>query len=283
MNLKQVFSGLFAAAMMFGATAVAQDVAEEKNEWMPEFSFSAKYASRYLSKGKVVNPESMTIYDASLSLQGFYAGIWIANDQNDYNRESGIDYEPEEIDYYIGYGYTFEEIPVVNSISLDVCYTYFDYPSRAYDHNVPGKREYWTDGQTDEYALSVNFGLMFAPGFKVCWDPEHEIWYGNLNASWDYNFKEEGLEALTFSTSVEAWWGNNNFFSGKDEHDNDIAWTTLCWNTSLDYQVCENVTFGPFATLAWAIDPAYRKSWKDNDNAKSGCNTLWGVKLAFSF
>lgn len=278
MNLKQMFSGLFAAAVMFGASVVAQEA--EKSEWMPEFSFSAKYASRYMSKGLIYNPESMMMYDASMSLNGFYAGVWVAWDQNDWNRDSKIIYDPEEIDYYVGYAYTFEELPVVNSLSLNFCYTYFDYPHRS---------KWKQNGSSyEDYALYANLGVMFNPGIAICYNPKQEKWYGNLNASWGYNFKDEGLEALTFNTGVEAWWGNNVYVYGTDgyeHHDNDLAWVTFCWNVSFDYAICDNVTLSPFATLAWVVDPVCREGWKGqgNPNAASGCNTLWGVKLAFNF
>lgn len=273
MNLKKMFGGLFAAAMLFSVTSFAA----EKGEWIPDISLKAQWASRYLSRGNVVNPESMTFYDFSLSLKGLYAGIWIANDQNDYNRDSRIDYEPEEIDYYIGYGYTFEELPVINSLSLDFCYTYWDYPERS---GWPSVGE-----QQHELALGANLGVFLNPGVKICWDPENEKWYGNFNVSYDYNFKDLGAEIVTLNTGLQLWWGNNAYFFLNDRHDNDIAFTTLCWNTSIDIAICENVTFGPFATLAWALDPAYRESWKGAGNANSadGLNTLWGVQLSLSF
>ena len=192
MNLKKLFGGLLAAAVFAGMTVMAQEA--EKSEWMPEFDFNMKYASRYLSKGKVVNPKKMLFFDASLSLQGFYGGIWIADDWNDYYRESGIVGEPEEIDYYFGYGYTFEELPVIDSLSLDLCVSYYDYPKRT-GWQCKGEQQW-------EYALSLNAGVFLNPGIKLCWDSENEIWYGNFNAGWDYNFKDEGIEALTFNTGL---------------------------------------------------------------------------------
>ncbi|MBP5639804.1 MAG: hypothetical protein J6X55_10020 [Victivallales bacterium] len=284
MNLKKLFGGLLAAAVFAGMTVMAQEA--EKSEWMPEFDFNMKYASRYLSKGKVVNPKKMLFFDASLSLQGFYGGIWIADDWNDYYRESGIVGEPEEIDYYFGYGYTFEELPVIDSLSLDLCVSYYDYPKRT-GWQCKGEQQW-------EYALSLNAGVFLNPGIKLCWDSENEIWYGNFNAGWDYNFKDEGIEALTFNTGLELWWGNSKFFYNGGR---DITFTTLCWNMQLDYAITDNITISPFATLAWALNHNYREAWKDgwfmdedgdlwryaNPNAKKGMNTLYGIKIDFCF
>ena len=308
MNLKKLFGGLLAAALFAGMGVFAQEVAaeSEKSEWMPEFDFNMKYASRYLSKGKVVNPKKMLFFDASLSLQGFYGGVWVADDWNDYNEgahvpgdhKGGVVGEPEEIDYYFGYGYTFEEIPVVDKLKLDFCVSYYDYPRRL-GWQTKGEQQW-------EYALSVNTGLLLEPGFKLCWDSENEIWYGNFNIGWDYNFKDEGSEALTFSTGLELWWGNSKFFSFEKnsgaQSGRDITFTTLCWNLELSYAVTDNITITPFATLAWALNHNYRESWKDgyrikdaddedeggieriaNPNAKKGMNTLYGIKIDFCF
>ncbi len=299
MNLKKLFGGLLAAALFAGMGVFAQEVAAEaeKSEWMPEFDFNMKYASRYLSKGKVVNPKKMLFFDASLSLKGFYGGVWVADDWNDYNRGAGIPGdglggvvgEPEEIDYYFGYGYTFEEIPVVEKLKLDFCVSYYDYPKRL-GWDVVGEQQW-------EYALGVNTGLFLEPGFKLCWDSENEIWYGNFNVAWDYNFKDEGAEGLTFGTGLELWWGNSKFF---DNGGREITFTTLCWNLELSYAVTDNITISPFATLAWALNHNYRESWKDakgwlitddaeyfvripNANAKKGMNTLYGLKIDFCF
>ena len=299
MNLKKLFGGLLAAALFAGTGVFAQEAAggSEKSEWTPDFELKMSYESRYLSKGKVVNPKKMLFFDASVSLQGFYGGVWVANDWNDYNEGAhvpgdgvgGVVGEPEEIDYYFGYGYTFEEIPVVDKLKLDFCVAYYDYPKRL-GWDVVGEQQW-------EYALSVNTGLFLEPGIKICWDSENEAWYGNFNAGWGYNFKDEGCDALDFCTGLELWWGNSKFF---DNGGREITFTTLCWNLEFDYKITDNIKIIPFATLAWALNHNYRESWKDaqgwvitddaeyfvripNPNAKKGVNTLYGIKLDFTF
>lgn len=277
MNLKQLFGGLFAAVMMTGAVAMADEAAAEKEEWIPDISLSAKWASRYLSKGAVVNPDPMMFYDFSVSKFGFYAGVWAAEDMTNYNKHDKIGrYDTEEVDYYIGYSYTFEELPVLESLTIDACYTYYDYPKRS-GWQCVGEQQH-------EYALSLNAGCFLNPGIQICWCSETEKWYGNLNAGWEYNFKDEGVEALTFGTGIEAWWGNN-VFARCPHHDNDLAISTICWGVKLNYAITENISIEPFAQLCWAVDPEIRKRWNADDsaNAKQACNTLWGVKLSFEY
>lgn len=276
---KKLMCGLVAMAMLAGSQVFAQEAADEKDPWIPSLDFSVKYASRYLSKGKVVNPESMLFGDLSVGLQGFYAGVWVANDWNDYNKADGggVAYEPEEIDYYFGYSYDYvwDEEASVKGISLDLCLTYWDYPKRLHWQSV-GEQQW-------EYAFSANLDTLLSPGFSLRWDPENEKWYGDFNVAWDYNFKDFDAEFVTFNTGLNLWWGNHRFYanpgSGKD-----ITFTTLCWDNSFDFAVCDHVTVSIFQEFAWALNHNYRDSWKGYDpNAKRGMNTLWGVKLAFSF
>ena len=294
-----MFGGLLAAALFAGMGVFAQEVVaeEEKSEWMPEFDFNMSYASRYLSKGKVVNPKKMLFFDASLSLQGFYGGVWIANDWNDYNEGAhvpgdglgGVVGEPEEIDYYFGYKHTFEELDVINSLTLNLGVAYYDYPKRL-GWDVVGEQQW-------EYSLGVNVGVPLKPGFKLCWDSENESWYGNFNVGWDYDFKDQGADGLSFETGLELWWGNSKFF---DNRGREITFTTLCWDIKFNYAITENITITPFVTLAWALNHNYRESWKDtqgwvitddaeyfvrfaNPNAKKGMNTLYGITLDFCF
>ena len=142
MNMKNFLKGAFAIAALAGTQVFAQEAAPEMKEekvcgLIPsEVSLTLEYKSRYISDGFVVNPQNMLFgsFDLSWDLtshDGIYVGIWGANDLNRYNADSKVKYEPEEFDYYIGYWYKFTDIPALESLKLDLSYTYWDYMSRS--------------------------------------------------------------------------------------------------------------------------------------------------------
>ena len=275
MNVKQLVGGMFAAAMMTGAV-IAQEA--EKNEWVPSLDLNLTYKSRYTSQGEVLNPKSMLFWDATLSLKGFYVGVWFANDLNDYNRDSKISHEPEEVDYYFGWGHTFKDdaFGALEGISIDLGYTYWDMP----------KRSGWMAGQHDEYHVKANLECLLAPGIEIDWDPRTERWYGNLNVSWSYDFAQssEDLKGLSFDTGCKLYVKNNHKM-GNWHHDNDLHFANLDWTYGFSYAFNEHVKLSVFGEMIFAIDPLERKYWKGeyDPNSKSGVNHVWGSNLNFSF
>ena len=88
--MKKLMFSLFAAMMLIGVQAMAQDATNEKPVWQPSVELSLSYSSRYISDGWVINPESMIFGDINLTWDfkefgGIYIGTWFANDWNDWN------------------------------------------------------------------------------------------------------------------------------------------------------------------------------------------------------
>ena len=310
--MKKLMFSLFAAMMLIGVQAMAQDATNEKPVWMPSISLTFEYASRYMSDGKIVNPESMLFGDISLGWDfkefgGIYVGTWVANDWNDWNEGDKVQYEPEEIDYYIGYYYTLNDVPVVESLTFDLSYAYWDYPKRT-KWPSPGEteRKVVLDISTADFAIGEAF--TWHPGFYVGWDHENDEWQAKPYVKSSYKV----MDKLTFNNSLELFWFNARWMcgGGKGAHHTKVVYDdngeiekvypkgdaykngfyTLVFGADLTYQITENISFGPFAKLAWVLDHDYRETWKDKDNpyyseanSKSGMNTLWGVKLSISF
>lgn len=294
MNMKNFVKSVFAVAALAGAQVFAQEAAPEVKEekicgLIPSsISLTVEYKSRYISDGFVVNPQNMLFGSFDLgwdltSHDGLYIGIWGANDLNRYNADSGVKYEPEEWDYYIGYWYEFGDIPAIESLTLDLSYTYWDYPSRT-GWECKGE-------QQNTIALDITAGCILKPGVTINWDPENEKLYFKLHAKYEYEI--EDVKGLSFSTGLAMFWGNGNYVKCKgvcdvkdgipvSRHDHS-AITTLIWDAALNYKVNDHFTFGPFASLNFAIDHDVRDTWKLNDNSKSGCNTLWGIGGTLSF
>lgn len=292
--MKKLLTSIMAVVALAGIQAFAQEEEQTllgslrestKCNLVPSsISLSFDYKSRYLSDGCVVNPQNMLFgsVDASWDFSdndGLYIGIWGANDLNRYNHDSKVKYEFEEFDYYIGYWYSFgENFP----LTLDLSYTYWDYPSRTQWEGI--------GEQQNTIALDATFDVFLKPGITVSWDPENEKIYGKIHAFFGKTF-EDVCKDLEFGTGLDLFWGNGQYCSAKfidvdgtDDIDKE-TFTTLIWTVKATYAVTDKISFGPFAQLAWALDHECRDSWKTegNANAKSGCNTCWGVSASIKF
>ena len=315
--MKKLLFGIAAAALVGATGLMAQEAApaaSEQNVLIPTIDFNAKalipsvslnlqYASAYMSDGKILNPESMLFGDLSFGWDltansGIYAGIWVANDLNNFNNGydggyAGIQYEPEEIDYYIGAWYTISDLAAIKSLTFDLCYAYWDMPKRAHKKggwNPPGstKMKLTLDTHTGEFKF-VDDKLGITPGIKINNDFENDEWQvvAYTNASYQI------MDKLSANTSLELFWEDARWHVGRANHSNKnghAKWdkkglSTLVWSMDLNYAITENVSFGPFAKFAWCLDYHYREGWRQHGdpNMASGCNTLWGIQLNVAF
>ena len=296
--MKKLMFSLFAAMMLIGVQAMAQDAAaDEKPVWQPSVSLNLSYSSRYMSDGKIINPKSMLFGDINLTWDfkeagGIYIGTWVANDWNDYNKNDRIDYEPEEWDYWIGYYYTLNDVPFVDSLTFDLSYTYWDYPKRT-GWPAPGEteRKVVLDISTGDFAITEDF--TWHPGIYFGWDHENDEWQVKLYAKSTYKISDK----LSFNNSLDLFWFNARWMCGgydgahhpkADAYKNGFY--TLVWSIDLSYAINDYISVGPFAKLSCVLDHDYRETWKDKDNpyyaranSKSGVNNLWGVQLSINF
>ncbi len=302
--MKKLMFSLFAAMMLIGVQAMAQDATNEKPIWQPSVGINLSYGSRYMSDGKIINPESMLFGDINLTWDfkefgGIYLGTWFANDWNDYNNrgdawkvnDSHVQYEPEEWDYWFGYYYTLNDVPVVDSLTFDLSYTYWDYPKRTkWPARGETERKVVLDISTGDFAITEDF--TWHPGIYVGWDHENDEWQVKLYAKSSYKISDK----LSFNNGLDLFWFNGRWMCGgydgvnhakraglMDEYKNGFY--TLVWSTDLSYAINDYISFGPFAKLAWVLDHDYRETWKgpNNPNSADGMNTLWGVQLSINF
>lgn len=285
MNIKKLFCGLAGAAVLLGAQVFAQDATtapgttpalETETSFIPYLSATVEYASRYMSKGEIVNPERVVFNDFYAELFGFYVELWTATDLTDYNEGDRIDYEPEELDYIFGYNYTFEDIPIINSLKVDLNFTYFDYPSRSG----------WDKACTEqEIALKLVTDIPYiAPGFMTAVDYEDDIWWAEFFISNNYTF-DNITEDLALNNKLEMFWGNSRFNGGLHDVGQDTyksAITTIVWSVDLTYNLNKYVSFGPFGQIAWAINHDIREDYKAS-SSNNACNMLWGLRLSAEF
>lgn len=299
--MKKLFTALTAIAALTLAPALQAETESEKNPFIPTISLDLQYANRYISDGFVFTPESMGFANLTLEWDpaeffGFYGSVWCANDFNDCNEgemkgdhEGGVQYEPEEFDYTGGIWFALPGGEFLGNVVIDLSYCYWDMPKRT-GWNVPGYTKMvacadlsLTDTE-DGYQLAE--GFFWKPGFGIDWAFEHDAWQLSPYVKTTWKITAD----LTLTNSAELFWGNGRWICGPlpERYAGDIyknALTTFVLTAKLKYAITENISFGPYGTIAWALDHEIRDAWKyvETQNAKSGCNTLWGLELSFKF
>lgn len=302
--MKKLLMGLIAAVMM-GTNVMAQEAEEESKKpcWLPDVDLTLEYASRYLSDGRVINPKQMIFIDAFANWTitddfGFYGDLWFANDWNDYNKDSGIKNEPEEIDWSIGVWYHVGGISGIGGLNFDLSHSRWFYPERT-GWNCPGETKYVLalDISTDDIKITDKFS--WKPGICTRLDYENDEWNTDIYAktSWEI------VDKLTLDNKAQIFWGNSKWNAGSngryvsiEDEDGEVLgyaknpiyknmFTTFVLSADLTYQLTDHFSVAAFGKLAYALNHTFRDSWKGegNPNHASGCNDLWGVRLGVSF
>ena len=262
---------LAAVLALSGTAAFAQQGLELSgggNEWRPQVDFTLDWSSRYIDLGEVLNPDPVGQADLCLSLKGFYVGVWTCVDFTDVN---GYHNEPEEWNYYLGYEYTFTDVPGVESLTIDLGWTYCDCPRDA-------------SSDSQEFHLGIQLeDVLLAPTVVVTWDYEDDIWWVEAGVSHEMPL-EFISEKLLFGTALDLVWGNTRWNGGFDKGDDAYknALATAALTTELTYQLTENISFGPYMIVAWALDHDIREKFRD-DSINNACNFVWGIKLNMEF
>ena len=273
--MKKLFS-LMMVLTMAGICAYAQDAAKTESSVVPEekewsVSLSLTYANKYMTDGIVWTDGDMLFPDLTVSYKGFFVELWGAMDLNGQNDQN---FNPnhgnfgnvkkgnfEEIDFIFGYDYTFEYLDVINSLSIHAQWVYYKYPQRfgAWFGNTFYRQ---SDGTTQKVSVDFTTGLFLNPGLNIDWTYEQPGWCGGL--LFDFHVSHSLplatiTEKLTFDNRADLLAGNRYaLVSGRK----GIA--SFIWTPALNYQCCDNVSFGPFAKLIWHLDNCVREAAEDD-------------------
>ncbi|GEM_PF-3054490 len=308
--MKKLTALLMMFAMVASMSIFAQEVAapetapevepeSEKCALIPSVALSLDVKSKYMCDGEVVNPDGMLFLDAFAAWDcGLYIDLWTAIDLNGYN--NGTDYDdgnfkndrrnrPEEIDYVIGYAYTFEDLLPFSPLTFDVAYKYFQYPRAKFrsDEQVDTtvKLNNLLDKEGDAW-LSTSFTWRYRTNR---FDNESSN-YSWIDVTYGYNFTEKfsaflsnkvfymckskvrdaGLDYNDYGKGYKKYCGNRDCFSSLE--------STL----EADYAITKNFSVRAYVDCGWALDNEVRQAWQDRDHANS-FNVRYGAGCTYAF
>ena len=211
-----------------------------------------------MSEGVVGNPRSIGEMCLEMEWQGFFAGtetLYNFTDDNGYNNDIA------EWKYYLGYSYTFEDIPAVGAITLSGAWTYTDV-SRA------------SEDDTQELELGICLDELFlAPEVVATWDYENDTWW--LMAS--LNHSCEITEKLTWDTTLAIHWGDNKW-TGYDR----AGLTTAVLATGPSYALTPNINLNAAITCGQAVNSKMRQLLRQ-DEFNNASNIAFSLGMEFCF
>ena len=284
----------FLALLALVGVAFAQEVAEESNfNWKPDLALTLDWQSRYVSKGKVVNPDPIASVNVNVSLKGFYLNFWAPFDMTGYNNAVNLGngvkvpytndrrYRAEEVDYQIGYAYTIDadNLGGLSDLTIDFSWNYWQYPRQNFNwdgshyHDEPLALVVSLDNVLDK---DSDFSLGF--GTEACYDLKNYLWWGKVYGDLGYAVNEQ----ISVGLKNTWYWGGESFnkANGQGRHD---AVNAAELKLYASYALTENISLGAYFAGAWALNPTTREAWDAScpDNRRQ--NFWGGVSIDFCF
>ena len=277
--------------------APKQITTEEDSSFVPEISVELDWRTKYVSKGKIINPDHNIAIDVRLDLAGFYAEIWSPIDmtsQNDgykplkyaYHGSGYMNkrkFRAEEIDYSIGYAYKFDADTLggFSPLTIDFNYTYYQYPR----YREFGENRYFSHFHEVPLTLTVKLNdvltsikdkddpVSLAVGGQWYYDIENYWWYGNFFADLGYDIDEN----LSVGLKNTWYWADRDYCG----HGTNTL-TTIELKPSISYKITKEITVGAYVAGAYFASRKVRKDMRESESQHE--STWWGgITFGFSF
>lgn len=273
-SLAFLFTGL-----LYGQNKATPAMLEEESR--PSLSLTLDWASKYVYNGQVFNNQAVMLGDLCLEFQGLYVGTWGAYNLTHFQSRNGFVGEEkgfydserkwrfEEVNYYVGYYYTFDDVAGLGPMTVDFSWTYFHYPTV-------------TECNSADLQLSASLDELYKT--------DRQCVSSKITASHDYKLEETwvclgGAYAVALDDDAkfelvlngDVYWGDTkymrNWFA---TNGNGLSFATV--GVSLNVNVCEHFVITPYVNAACALDGRVR-DWtrKDDEYGRiNGRRNYWG-------
>ncbi|MBQ7721498.1 MAG: hypothetical protein IJT64_01165 [Kiritimatiellae bacterium] len=263
----------FCAAAAIGTTAFAETEP-------PEIAVGLDYCSKQVTRGLIDNEEGIVTASASIGWQGFSFEIDGIFNATDIAKEEGYDaWDNTEVDYILGYGYTFgaDDYGLPTDIELALDYTY------EWDNG--GKYE---DNDHIQY-IHASIGLpevFLSPTLAGEWelDDVHGQYY-SLELSHGFDLiAGEGEDAdpvLALNLSLVQGLADKKY-NGDDLEKDFWAFRDTTLTATIDWVVCENLTLSPYISYSDTLAGPVRNAAKCEKHGDAG-HFYGGVSISATF
>ena len=242
-------------AAAIGTTALAETE-------LPEFSAGIDYSSRQVTRGLIDNEEGIVTLSGAIGWKGLAFEVDGLFNTTDEMEEDGFDaWDNTEVDYIIGYGYTFgaDDFSLPTDIEVGIDYTY------EWDND--GDAE---GAETEHFQyLHASIGLpevFLSPTIAGEWmlDRFHGQYY-SLELSHGFDLiAGEGEDAdpvLALNLSLAQGIANDKY--DDDDLGKDFwAFRDTTLTATLDWAACDHLTISPYISCADTFSGTVRDAAK---------------------
>lgn len=247
---------------------------------LPEFTAGIDYSSRQVTRGLIDNEEGIATASASIGWQGFSLEVDGIFNTTDIAKEEGYDaWDNTEVDYIVGYGYTFGAADYGLPTDVELA---FDY---TYEWDNGG--EYEDDDHIQYLHASIGLPEVFlAPTLAGEWelDDVHGQYY-SLELSHGFDLVAgEGEDAdpvLALNLSVVQGLADDDYDA--DDLGKDFwAFRDTTFTATLDWAVCDHLTVSPYVCYGDTFAGPVRNAAKCEKHGDAG-HLYAGVAVSASF
>ncbi len=230
-----------------------------------------EFKTKRISKGKVSTSEPVMLNNLKLdSGYGLYYTVFGIFDLTDCNSKKDVEKNSyEKFEHKFGFAHKFKDIPVIDSLKLDLGYVYTDYQ---------GDMEKDTDTKHEAF-LKLTSGLPLNPGVKLNMDTQNDYLYINPFISYDYVMPFD--ERITLKQELNLYIYNSKFSEKEFGRHSDMI-TCIYYKAYLQMKWNKWVSFGPLIEASWGLDHRVRDSWRANSK-NNAQNFLVGLKIDIKF
>jgi hypothetical protein len=284
--MKILFRGMAVALVLsFTGLLYGQNkttpVVLDKDDNCPAISLKMDWASKYVYNGQVFNNQAVMLGDLCLEFQGFYVGVWGAYDLTHFHSRKGFVGEDrgmydserkwrfEEVDYYAGYYYTFDDVAGLGPVTVDFSWTYFHYPTVTECNSADLQLSVSLDElyKTDRQCVSTK--LTGSHDYKL-----EETWV-SLGGAYKVALDDDSMFELVLNGDV--YWGDTKYMRNWLDCDgNGFSFAVV--GVALNINAGEHFIITPYLNASCALDGRAR-DWtrKDEDYGRvNGRRNYWG-------
>ena len=270
-------AALFAQDAQEAAPATDPVIAEEGGCDFPlRASITLSTDTKYVCDGMIVTPDQVASYDFCFGAYGLYIDFWGQYDMTDYNDRK---YNYEELDYTIGYDYTFD--CDFSPITVGAAWQYYEYPDsyRKADGSELRDRLVKVSVSLDKVWGDEVQGLGFGGVFKYNYEDNQS--YGDLWANYTYAVNEKltaGVKGFLHIYDGDKWADTVGDYKGCGTriHGFEIR-------PNVSYKYSEHLSFSGYVAANYFVTKSAR-SYVTNESANDHKPNTWaGVSATFSF
>ena len=267
--------------LLYGQNYASPEFLDGKEDFEPTVSLTLDWSSKYIYNGVVRNNQPVMMGDLKLGLQGFYIGAWGAYDLTHFQARQGFvrdgdrtranrdhykserKWRFEEVDYYAGFAYTFDDTGDIGPITLDFSWAYFQYPGAHKGNSA----EWLLSGSLDE--LYKTDTQTVSAKLTGSYDYELEQTWISLGAL--YQLILDNDEMFELLVNGDIFWGDAEYMRSFGADGNGFSYVVL--GAAVKVNVCENFSITPYVGASYALDGRVRDWTRD---AGKGESAEWG-------